>query len=160
MRALILLASVLVRLTSAAPRPQDIDFDLAYALPNPTYSTVTDATAQIVSYNPTTVFSAASSQITATDTETALDATIPAFSGVGKRSACATQPVGHGARCDSGHCLGLPRPACDLVGRCQCACPVRLHADLHEPKWLQFGICVYGIYYLGNLQFNCLRCQV
>ena len=48
----------------AVALPQQIDLDLAYALPNPSYSTAKYASAQIVTYNPTSVIAAAMSQIT------------------------------------------------------------------------------------------------
>lgn len=70
-----------------APVPQDINFDLVYALPNPTYTTATDATAQIVTYDATSVLEAAVAQITATLTG-------DDSAGLVKRTACAPQPAG------------------------------------------------------------------
>lgn len=35
-------------LAAAAPAPQDIDFELAYILPNPTYSIASDTMAQTI----------------------------------------------------------------------------------------------------------------
>lgn len=89
-------------LAAPAPAPQDIPFDIAYALPNPSYTTDLGATAQTVSYNPTTVYSAAIAQITSTNTVTALDTatTVPAdASGAQKRAAetaCTSQASGYG----------------------------------------------------------------
>jgi hypothetical protein len=57
------LASILAGLAIAAPRPQDIDIDLAYALPNPTYSEAVGATAQSVVIDPEAVYAAAAAQI-------------------------------------------------------------------------------------------------
>jgi hypothetical protein len=82
-------------LANAAPAPQDIDFDLAYSLPNPSYTTASGATAQTVTYDPSTVFSAALSQITSSGTETALD-TATTSPALDKRTACAAQPTGAG----------------------------------------------------------------
>jgi len=90
MRSFITLASIFALAAAApAPVPQDIDFDLVEAVPNPSYTTVVGATAQIVSYNPTSVLSAAASQITATETA---DSGITARNE--KRTACAPQPSG------------------------------------------------------------------
>lgn len=70
-----------------APVPQDIEFDLVYALPNPTYTIATDATAQTVTYDATSVLEAAAAQITATITG-------DDSAGLVKRTACAPQPAG------------------------------------------------------------------
>lgn len=45
---------------------QDIDFELAFNLPNPAYTEVAGVTTQTVTYTPTTVFSATIEQITST----------------------------------------------------------------------------------------------
>jgi len=68
-----------------APVPQDIDFDLVYALPNPSYTTVTGATVQTVIFDPTSVLEAALPQITSSSVA---DATFV------KRAACDPQPTG------------------------------------------------------------------
>jgi hypothetical protein len=90
-----ILASAIAALVAAAPAPQDIDFDLAYALPNPTFTEALGVTAQVVTYNPTTILSAAASQITASNTNTAVVATSDAPSNQ-KRAACAALPAGFG----------------------------------------------------------------
>lgn len=104
------LALAFASVAYSAPRPQDIDFSLAYALPDPSYSTaVGTATAQSVSYDSATVYDAALAQITATTTDTAVVAstdapattTDPADAGSTdapqKRSAsCSPQPIGYG----------------------------------------------------------------
>lgn len=63
--ALLAFASLVA--TAPAPAPQDIDFDFVDSLPVPTYSIDATATAQQVSYNPTSVISGAFAQITITD---------------------------------------------------------------------------------------------
>ena len=97
MRSFLLTSAALgLAIAAPAPVPQDIDFDLAYALPNPTFTEDVGAIAQTVSYNPTTVFSAAIEQITATQTD---DAGVSATDeAVEKRAAvsCAPQPSGYG----------------------------------------------------------------
>lgn len=80
---------------AAAPAPQDIDFDLAYALPNPTFTEAVGATAQVVTYNPTTILSAAAAQITASNTNTDVPAATTSLSNQ-KRGACSAQPLGAG----------------------------------------------------------------
>ncbi|KAG9604895.1 hypothetical protein KCU77_g774, partial [Aureobasidium melanogenum] len=92
----IILTYLLAGLVTAAPRPQDIDFDLAYAVPNPTYSEAIGATAQSVVINPSVVYSAAAAQITDTVADTAGVATATAQVANQKRAACASQPVGAG----------------------------------------------------------------
>ena len=42
-----------------APAPQDIEFDLVYALPNPTYTIAADVTAQAVTYTPEAIYTEA-----------------------------------------------------------------------------------------------------
>ncbi|KAH0343596.1 hypothetical protein KCU83_g8814, partial [Aureobasidium melanogenum] len=89
----IILTYLLAGLVTAAPRPQDIDFDLAYAVPNPTYSEAIGATAQSVVINPSVVYSAAAAQITDTVADTAGVATATAQVANQKRAACASQPT-------------------------------------------------------------------
>ncbi|KAI6859842.1 glycoside hydrolase [Hortaea werneckii] len=72
-----------------APVPQDIDFDLAYQLPNPTYTT----TMSQVTYDATTILQAAVAQITSSATDNS--AAAPSADKV-KRAACASQPAGAG----------------------------------------------------------------
>jgi coproporphyrinogen III oxidase-like Fe-S oxidoreductase len=55
MRSILSWAVGLVAVAAAAPAPQDIDFDLIYALPNPTYSVASDQTAQTVTYTPSLI---------------------------------------------------------------------------------------------------------
>jgi len=83
-----LAVSALMGLAAAAPAPvpQDIDFDLVYALPNPSYTTVTGATVQTVVFDPTSVLEAALPQITSSSV--VADATFV------KRAACDPQPTG------------------------------------------------------------------
>ncbi|KAI5238239.1 hypothetical protein E4T42_09036 [Aureobasidium subglaciale] len=92
----IILTSFLIGLAAGAPRPQDIDFDLAFALPNPTYSKAAGATAQSVVIDPSVVYSAAAAQITATDADTAGIPTATADIAHVKRAACASLPVAAG----------------------------------------------------------------
>jgi hypothetical protein len=73
----------------AAPRPQDIDFALADAIPNPSYAT----TQSTVTYDASAILQSAMPQITSL----AADDTMTA--GVAKkmkRAACASQPSGAG----------------------------------------------------------------
>jgi hypothetical protein len=72
-----------------APYPQDIDFDLAYALANPTSTVEVGVTSQIVTYTPAAIFDSAIPQITSS-----VVVTSNAAAGVHKRSACAPQPAG------------------------------------------------------------------
>ncbi|GAM90385.1 hypothetical protein ANO11243_084280 [Dothideomycetidae sp. 11243] len=88
MRSHISLAAMLALAAAApAPIPQDIDFDLVDALPAPTYSIAVGATAQVITYDPSAIVSAAQAQITS---DVASD---PAVTLV-KRTACAPQPTG------------------------------------------------------------------
>ncbi|KEQ68814.1 hypothetical protein M436DRAFT_16524, partial [Aureobasidium namibiae CBS 147.97] len=89
-----------ISLACAAPRPQDINFSLADALPDPTYSEAVGVTAQVITYDASAVLSSAASQITASvaDTAAAVVATTDAPSNQ-KRDACAAQqaqPSGYG----------------------------------------------------------------
>ncbi|TKX19047.1 hypothetical protein C1H76_8938 [Elsinoe australis] len=69
-----------------APRPQDIEFDLVQALPNPTSSVATGAKEQIVTYDPSAILSSAEPQITADVKTTA--------GSLERRKACDPQPTG------------------------------------------------------------------
>lgn len=73
----------------AAPRPQDIDFALADAIPNPTYAT----TQSVVTYDASAILESAMPQITSLDTSDALTTGVAKMI---KRGACATQPAGAG----------------------------------------------------------------
>ncbi|KAF4549282.1 Hypothetical protein D9617_22g066270 [Elsinoe fawcettii] len=66
--------------------PQDIEFDLVQALPNPSSSVATGVTEQIVTYDPTAILSEAEPQITADIKESAVP--------LEKRKACDPQPTG------------------------------------------------------------------
>lgn len=88
MRSFIALSSLLA-LVAAAPASQDIDFDLADSVPNPSYVTSIGVTAQLVTYDATSVLAAAAAQITATETD---DSGIAARNE--KRTACQVQPTG------------------------------------------------------------------
>lgn len=98
MRSSIIFSAIvaLVRAAPApapAPAPQDIDFDLAYAAPEPTYAVATGATAQIVTYDASSIYQSAVAQITATTDDSAPTAA----AAIEKRdAACAAQPMGHG----------------------------------------------------------------
>lgn len=93
MRFLLFLSSVL-GLACAAPRPQDIDFELAKSLPDLVYSEAIGVTAQVITYDASTVLPSAAAQITATvvNTDGAVIATTDAASNQ-KRDACAAQPA-------------------------------------------------------------------
>lgn len=93
MRSLLFLSSV-IGIACAAPRPQDIDFALAEALPDPTYSEAVGVTAQVITYDITAVLSSAAAQITASvvDSAAAVVLTTDAASNH-KRDACAAQSV-------------------------------------------------------------------
>jgi hypothetical protein len=93
MLSLILFSSV-IGLACAAPRPQNIDFSLADALPDPTFSIAVGVTAQVVTYDASAILSSAASQITATvvNTAAAVIATTDAASNQ-KRDACSAQPA-------------------------------------------------------------------
>ncbi|GAB7357372.1 hypothetical protein MBLNU459_g8315t3 [Dothideomycetes sp. NU459] len=71
-----------------AASPQDIEFDLVIAAPNPTYSTEIGVSAQIVTYNPTAIASAVVAEISSDSVaETDVAKRV-------KRTACAPQPSG------------------------------------------------------------------
>lgn len=94
---LLWLLSAAYGLTAAAPRPQNIEFSLAYALPNPSYSEAVGATAQVVTYNPTTVYSAAVAQITSTVSDVSgADAATTDAPVKRQATSCAPQPTGYG----------------------------------------------------------------
>ncbi|KAI6819121.1 hypothetical protein KC340_g13678 [Hortaea werneckii] len=80
-----------VAFAAPAPVPQDIDFDLAYQLPNPTYTT----TMSQVTYGATTISQAAVAQITSSATDSSPAA--PSADKV-KRAAYASQRAGAGPR--------------------------------------------------------------
>jgi hypothetical protein len=89
-----------VGLVCAAPRPQDIDFELAESLPDLVYSEAIGVTAQVITYDASAVLSSAAAQITATEVNTdgVGIATANAVSNH-KRDACAAQsaqPSGFG----------------------------------------------------------------
>lgn len=92
---LLAIAGLAYAAPAPAPAPQDIDFDLAYAAPEPTYTVADGATAQIVTYDASSVYASAIPQITATT-----DASSPASTAVSgiieKRAACTSQPSGYG----------------------------------------------------------------
>ncbi|PSK46069.1 hypothetical protein B9Z65_5037 [Elsinoe australis] len=71
-----------------APAPQDIEFDLVYALPNPTSSVALGATAQVVTYDPTSVIQEAIPQITQDPHADGQGSTLR------RRAACQQQPAG------------------------------------------------------------------
>jgi hypothetical protein len=96
MRSVVFLAPSIIGLVAAIPAPQDIDFELAYALPNPTYTQAIGVTAQTVSYNPTTVYAAAAEQVTETVIDSAAAVATDIFLKNKRAAACATQPVGYG----------------------------------------------------------------
>jgi hypothetical protein len=51
--------NVFVGLVCAAPRPQDIDFELAESLPDLVYSEAIGVTAQVITYDASAVLSSA-----------------------------------------------------------------------------------------------------
>jgi len=85
------LGTAVVCLAFAAPAPQDIDFDLADAVPNPSYTT----TLSVVTYDATAILDSALPQITSSATDT-LPATTDGVNNKVKRTACASQPTGAG----------------------------------------------------------------
>ncbi|TKA23705.1 hypothetical protein B0A50_06541 [Salinomyces thailandicus] len=91
MLSLVIFTYTLLGLSAAvpAPVPQDIDFDLADQLPDPTYTT----TLSQVTYDATSILQDAIPQITASASQDGL------ATGVAekvKRAACAAQPTGAG----------------------------------------------------------------
>lgn len=88
MRSIFILVG-LAALTLAAPAPQAIEFSLAMALPNPSYSTAVGATAQIVTYNAASIASAVVASVTS-DSVAETDVAKKV-----KRTACAPQPSGY-----------------------------------------------------------------
>lgn len=78
-------ATLLAGVAYAAPRPQDIDFQLAAEIPNPTYTT----TLSQVTYDATKILEAAMPQITASEIEEHAAEKV-------KRAACQAQPTGFG----------------------------------------------------------------
>lgn len=89
MRSSIIYSFTSIFLVAALPAPQDIDFDLAYALPNPTYTT----TLSQVTYDATAILESAIAQITSSNTDDLPTAT--AAQKV-KRAACTSLPKGAG----------------------------------------------------------------
>lgn len=90
-----IVAAVGLAAAAPAPAPQEIDLDLAAALPNPTYTVASQATAQVVTYDPASILAAASAQITST---VAVVGPIAASASPDKvkRTACQAQPAGYG----------------------------------------------------------------
>lgn len=76
-------------LAAAAPAPQNIDFDLVYEAPKPTYTIAQDVAAQTVVYDPASVIASAAAQITAAAPD---ESSAP----VEKRAACNALPAGTG----------------------------------------------------------------
>ncbi|KAF2228124.1 hypothetical protein BDZ85DRAFT_315612 [Elsinoe ampelina] len=86
--ALALTALIALALAAPAPAPQDIEFDLVYALPNPSSSVDLTATVQVVKYDPTSVIQNAIPQITQDVHAEGPGSTLK------KRLACQKQPAG------------------------------------------------------------------
>lgn len=84
----VLAISALAALTFAAPTPQDIDFDLAIALANPSYSIEVGVTAQTVTYDAASIVSAVVAQVTS---ESVVETDVAKRV---KRTACQPQPSG------------------------------------------------------------------
>lgn len=93
-----LLTSGLAALAAAAPAPvpQDIEFDLVYALPNPTYTIAADVTAQAVTYTPEAIYTEALPQITATDDADAMPDATGAPNNKRAAASCTALPSGYG----------------------------------------------------------------
>lgn len=88
------LAAALFALTGASPVPQDIDLDAVIAAPDPTFTQVLGATAQVVTYNTESLVAQATSvtSVTVTAGASADDGDVAAR--LAKRTACAVQPSG------------------------------------------------------------------
>lgn len=100
-----IVASALAGLAFASPVPQDIDFELAYALPDPSYATSLldqgTVTATTVTYDTSSILETAMPQITSSVPITATTVDVATYTGDAnakkvKRTACATQPLGAG----------------------------------------------------------------
>ena len=92
-RSLLFFSSVF-GLACAAPWPQDIDFALAEAIPDPVYSEAVGVTAQVITYDTAAIPASAAPQTTANtvDTSAAVVLTTDAASNQ-KCDACAAQSV-------------------------------------------------------------------
>jgi len=84
---------VLGALSAASPVPQEMDLDMVIAAPNPTFTEILGATAQIVTYNTQTIIAAATS-VTSVTVNTLVVTTTDAAARLAKKDACATQPTG------------------------------------------------------------------
>lgn len=81
-----------------AAHPQDIDFDMVIAVPNPSYTTVVGATAQAVTYDITSIVAQATAAVSSVSDNTSdvTDTTAVVKRNIERRSAtaCAPQPSG------------------------------------------------------------------
>lgn len=79
-----------------AAQPQDIDFDMVIAAPNPTYTTVVGATAQAVTYDITSIVAQATAAVSSVSDNTSdvADTTAVVKRNIERRTACAPQPSG------------------------------------------------------------------
>lgn len=93
MKSTFMLAA-LAALVAAAPHPQDIDFSMVLAAPNPTYSEAIGVSAQVVTYNAATILAAATATIADVSVVETDVAKRDAMLDVEKRAACDPQPAG------------------------------------------------------------------
>jgi hypothetical protein len=89
------LPALAANLVAALPKPQDIDFDMVIAAPDPTYTQATGVTAQTITIDPQALLASATADISSVsvDASDVLSSTAVAH----KRAAattCASQPAG------------------------------------------------------------------
>jgi hypothetical protein len=90
------LPALAANLVAGLPRPQDLDFDLIDAAPDPTFTQAVGATAQTVTIDPNALLASATADISsvAVDAGDVLSSTAVAHKRAAAAVTCAPQPAG------------------------------------------------------------------
>lgn len=87
------LPAIAANLVAALPRPQEIDLDMVIAAPDPTYTEIPGSTAQVVTYDTTSILAEATAAASSVSIAVTNVATGTAAAKI-KRAACDVQPTG------------------------------------------------------------------
>lgn len=87
------LPAIAANLVAALPRPQEIDLDMVIAAPDPTYTEIPGSTAQVVTYDTTSILAEATAAASSVSIAITNVATGTAAAKI-KRAACDVQPTG------------------------------------------------------------------
>ncbi|KAI5242789.1 hypothetical protein E4T43_04582 [Aureobasidium subglaciale] len=82
------------RLAVALPAPQDLNLDMVVAIPDPTYTELVGATAQVITYDPTVLAAQATEAVSSISFDDRDSDSNTAAARNGRRAACASQPTG------------------------------------------------------------------